>query len=207
MTDCCKSGGEGPASDRAEFWRSLWDAQETPWDLEGPHPEIAARSDLLAGRGRVLVPGAGRGSDALALAALGHRVVAVDFAVPEHRVLADLDRAGVEFRARDAFAGDPEDEGAFDLVFEHTFLCALPPARRADWGRLIHRSLKSGGALAAIVFPIGKPLADGGPPFGLEVADVQAALGPELVLEIDEPVHRPAPGRRYAERFVLFRRV
>jgi hypothetical protein len=58
---------------------------------------------------------------------------------------------------------------AFDLIFDFTFLCALPPSARADWAKRMTELLVPGGKgkLVCLEFPLGKPESSGGPPFGL----------------------------------------
>lgn len=194
-------------------WGERYRAADTPWDLGGAHPELLARlaeelavpKDARAGR-RALVAGCGRGHDALALSDAGWRVIAVDFVDPSG---GELDRRlrerGGEFRRADALSLDVD--APFDLIFEHTFFCAIDPARRADWGSSMRRALAVGGRLAALVFPVDKPEAEGGPPFGVSVAQIQAALGADFELAVDEAARRTVSRRTWPERWAVWRRA
>jgi SAM-dependent methyltransferase len=181
---------------RPAHWEGRWVAGDTPWDLGAPPPVLA---DVIAragpGRLRVLVPGAGGGQDAVAWARAGHDVVAVDFAttaVVRARRLAQ--EAGVELRVieADVLELPPELRGAFDLVWEHTCFCALPPERRAGWVQATARALRPGGRVVALLWNHRRP---GGPPFDVEPSAARASFSERFDVVSLEPVLRSAPGR------------
>lgn len=187
-------------------WAARYRSGDTPWDLGGPHPELSVR--LQDGRlapprpgAKAFVPGAGAGHDALALARRGWAVTAVDLVVDlAPRVGPELERKGGRFVVGDAIAFD--GAGEFDLVWDHTFFCAMPPARRGDWGRQVESLLVPGGVYSALVFPVGKPAAEGGPPFGMEEAHVLEVLGPLFRLDASGPVSRAVPRRTWREHWL-----
>ena len=190
-------------SDKASFWAHFWRQGVTPWDLGCPHPELENRLPALGQPGRAFVPGCGRGHDALLLAVSGWEVTALDFcAEAAHGLNAALATFDGCFMAADALKFDAEE--GFDLWWDHTFLCALPPERRSDWGRRAATLIRPGGLLAALIFPRGKDLSEGGPPFGLEPTDLSQALASNFECLVDENVR--APGRDQGESFALFRR-
>ncbi|KAI7186949.1 hypothetical protein KC363_g6301 [Hortaea werneckii] len=56
----------------------------------------------------------------------------------------------------------------FDLIYDYTFLCALPPALRPVWSKRMSQLLSpAGGMLICLEFPLKKPPSLGGPPHGL----------------------------------------
>lgn len=193
----------GDPSD-ARFWGYFWERDLTPWDIGEAHPEFRRRAELLEGEGEALVPGCGGGHDALLLCGLGWRVTAVDFASPPFGLDFALESSGGRFLAQDVFTLD--EPGRYGLWLEHSFFCAIQPARRPEWGALAARSLAPGGLLAALVFPLGKDLADGGPPFGVTVEAMSEALGEAFELVLDEDVVDRIEDRGEAERFALWRR-
>ena len=48
--------------------------------------------------------------------------------------------------------GNSVPPGSFDVLFEHTCLCAIPPERRADYARAAATALRDGGLLLAVFF-------------------------------------------------------
>lgn len=205
---------------RAADWSQRYRDQDTPWDVGAPHPELARRiaagelapADIApnCAEPHALVPGAGYGHDALALARAGWRVTALDFAEGvEGGPASELATLGGRFLAEDALAfgapGTP-DAGRYDLVFDHTFFCALHPDERPRWAAMVDRCLAPDGELVAIVFPGGKPHANGGPPWGTELEHVLAALGDGFEVTLHEPVQETLERRDWAEFWGRFRR-
>ncbi len=97
---------------------------------------------------RVLIPGCGSGYEIAAFAHAGYDVTAIDFspsAVARARALVGAPLAARVLEGdffRHEFAAAP-----FELIYERTFLCALPPA---DWPRIVERTaalLQPGGRL------------------------------------------------------------
>lgn len=193
-------------------WAERYATGDTPWDLGGPHPELARR--IAAGeleparttQRRALVAGCGRGYDALALARAGWQVTAIDGVADLGPALApQLSALSGTFLVADALAYEPAEP--FDLVFDHTFFCAIDIAQREAHGALTRRALRVGGHCVALAFPVGKPHEEGGPPFGFDARDFSRALGADFELLLDEPVHAPAPDRPWPERWSVWRRT
>lgn len=193
-------------------WNDLYERKETPWDKGLPTPvlaEIAGRHPDLF-KGTVLVPGCGIGHDARWLAERGCKVVGADIAplaVQKARAL-HLD-AGLEFREVDLFQLPDDMRGAFDLVWEHTCLCALDPEMRLKYAEAIRETLKPGGTVAGVFF-INPEMDPGetGPPFGIEVPELEA-LWQGVGFEVQD-AWVPAvgyPGREGRERAMVLRRV
>lgn len=181
----------------ARYWQERYLQADTNWDLGGPTPVFQQlRSDFPGGR--VLIPGAGRGYDAIAYAAAGFQVTTVDLApaaVAATRALARA--AGVEVRALegDFFAL----QEAFDLVLEQTFLCALEPTLRDRYFAHLARVIRPGGLLCALVFPT--HMDGAGPPFVVRPADFHAGLSEGFTC-LREEAH-PATIKPRAGREVL----
>ncbi len=204
------AGRLGSVSSDPSRWSLQYAFGLTPWDLGAPHPGLVARLDtdpglgVVPSPGRVLVPGCGRGHDALAFLRAGWDVVAVDFAA--QAVLRATELLGAEARVVEADVFDWEPDGPFDLLFDHTFFCTIPPEARDACGDLARRVVRVGGGVVSIVYPIGKCPPDAGPPYALEVADVDAALGGGFVrVETSEPMEEDP--RRWEARWVRWERA
>lgn len=183
-----------------EAWNARYAGADTPWDLGRAHPELVHRLPELGPPGRAFVGGAGRAHDALALARHGWQVVATDWAPDAAEAGVELARLGSRYVVTDSLA---YEDSLFDLVFEHTFFCAIDPSQRRDYGAMANRIVAPGGRLAAIVFPVGKHPTTGGPPWGISTAMLDTALGAAFTLQTDEPVlHRGHPGWR--ERWAVW---
>jgi SAM-dependent methyltransferase len=193
----------------ATFWDDLYARGGDGWEMGQPHPALA---DWLATtpppRGRVAVPGAGRGHDARLLARHGHDVVAFDFspaAVEAARALARQDSVRVDIEQRDIFTLARDYAHAFDGAWEYTCFCAIEPRRRAEYVRTLAAIVKPGGWLLAMFFPMRR--GGGGPPFPVSRAEVRRLLAPAFRIERAElPLH-PVPRRLGLEWLVFARRI
>jgi len=88
---------------------------------------------------------------------------------------APINRGKVKFVEGDFFMSDWMidclDEGeiseGFDLIYDYTFLCAIPPSLRSNWARRMKELLSPTGILICLEFPLWKELDAVGPPYGL----------------------------------------
>ncbi|MFN2646726.1 MAG: methyltransferase domain-containing protein [Burkholderiales bacterium] len=173
------------ASDSAEpqFWDTRYREGVTPWDAGRVPPRLL---DWLthepAGR-RVLVPGCGSAYEVRLFAERGDDVIGIDFSDAAldaaRRSLGEL-----AHRVRKAdffdFAARP-----FDLVYERTFMCALPPRERPRWASQLARLVRSEGLVAGFFFLADK---ERGPPFGIAMRELRLLLEPAFALIEDESV-------------------
>jgi len=190
-----------------EFWEGLYATGGDGWELGQPALPL---QDFIEStpppRGRVVVPGCGRGHDARFLAERGYDVVGFDFspaAVTAARALAKRERVNVDFEQRDVFTLGREYAHAFDGVWEYTCFCAIDPARRDAYVQTMAAILKPGGWLLACFFPMRRIAA--GPPFPVSRAEVRRRFGPRFRIEHAQPPPRSARGRQGREWLVLAR--
>jgi SAM-dependent methyltransferase len=195
----------------AGYWDGLYAGGQDGWDLGGPAPALEdwlASGRFSSARARVAVPGAGRGHDARLLAGRGYRVTAFDFAdaaVVEARRLAARDGVDVVVEQRDVFTLGHDYAGAFDGVWEYTCFCAIDPARREEYVRVLHTILRPGGLLLACFFPLRE--GGDGPPFPISRGDIDRALAGRFTVLRAGPPGRSAERRRELEWLVEARRA
>ncbi len=177
------------------YWNQRYVEGTTRWDLPAPPPALLRAIAATPPRLRVLVPGAGRGLDAITWAEAGHEVVAIDFAplaVASARENAAARGVAVEVLEADIFQLPEALAGTFNRVWEQTCFCAIPVERRADYVRAMAAVLKPGGKLLALLWNHGN---EGGPPFDVKREDVEALFPPEFVVERVEAVPDSLAGR------------
>lgn len=136
------------------------------WNLETPSESL---KDMLPRmklpKSRVLMLGCGDSHDAAFFAESGHRVTAVD--ISAHAIERSKKLYGhlsnITWLESDLFNLPESFQGAFDLVYEYTCLCAINPKQRNQlvqtWSRCLHEQ----GQLMATFFCMYKK---DGPPFG-----------------------------------------
>jgi SAM-dependent methyltransferase len=157
-------------------WEDLFQECRTRWERGALNPVFLAW--LSAGAlpaGRILVPGAGRSPEPLALARAGRRVTTVDLAPSaaafQRARLAGLDAEVIE---ADLLAWEPA--APYDAIYDQTCLCALPPAAWPRYTAGLHRWLRPGGVLAVLFMQTGR---EGGPPWHCDL-DRMRALFPAV---------------------------
>ncbi len=205
-------------------WARRYADQSTPWDLRRITPPLAAllesgRLDALGhgAGGHVAVPGCGRGHDLRAFAGAGYRVTGFDIVpsvVAEARALLELNRTNVdevraEVHCRDILGIGAEFAARFDVVYDYTCFCALPPHLRTAYGREVGALLRSGGIWLGLAFPL-DPARTGqdGPPHLILPEHLEASFGPAgLQAEVDFPAEGSVLARAGAERWFVRRRV
>ena len=191
-----------------DYWDAHYQQGNTGWDIGGPAPAFV---DLLAGPdapppGRMIVPGCGRGHDALLFARAGFDVLGIDFAPLAVAAATEAAaRAGVpaRFAQADWFALPPAWNGTFDYVLEHTFLSAFAPDRRPAYAAVVARLLRPTGRYIALFFTHGRP---GGPPFAITGDEIETVFTPRFQIERLAPPARSVPQRQGQELFALMRR-
>lgn len=191
-------------------WNERYNAGDTPWDLSGPTPEFRRILDSgrLPKKGRVLVPGGGRGHDAILFAERGYEVDLVDFApraLEAALIEASKQKATVFAYLQDFFAlpSLPYHAASYDIFLEYTFFCAIDPSLRERYVKAAAALLKPGGWLMGLFFPLStdKP----GPPFVVSEEEVRRLFAPYFEVTIEKPQDsvKPRAGR---ELLGLFRR-
>lgn len=139
-------------------------------------------------RMRALVPGCGRGYDVLLLASHGFDAYGLDVSQTAIDGCTTLDkqqgddatkypiknehvgRGSRTFLMADFFQDDLSPHtggGKFDVIYDYTFLCAIPPELRPKWAKRMTELLAPGGSLICLEFPLAKSPKAGGPPHGL----------------------------------------
>jgi len=136
-------------SGRPEFWDVRYAADETPWDFHGVP---AALKEFLKDSqlGRVLIPGCGAAYEVRAFRGAGWKVTAIDFSpVAIERARSELGVLGNCVVQGDFFTHDFGSQ-RFDVIYERTFLCALPPDLWPAYVKRMTQLLRQGGKLVGI---------------------------------------------------------
>jgi hypothetical protein len=166
-----RSGGAAKG-EKSGIYRSGTEYAEIP--ISNSLPGVPSRLGdevSFSTPGRVLIPGCGSGYEVQAFHAAGYDVTAIDFSPAAidraHRVLGALAKRVV---LGDFFAYDFEPR-SFDLVYERTFLCSMPPSRWPDYANRVADLLSPQGRLIGIFLYGEGPAA--GPPYPMTVKQAE----------------------------------
>lgn len=149
------------------FWTHIYNTEPSPpFDLGEPAKALSdISSQLKLNKCRIAVLGAGKGHDAAFFAEQGHLVTAFD--ISEAAIEETNKRYGnlknLKTQKMDVLQPSKEFLGQFDLVFEHTCYCAIPPSRRNDLVQAWRKLLTDGGHVLGVFFAMDKRF---GPPYG-----------------------------------------
>ncbi len=202
----------GPTAADSTDWEAAWNDNHTPWDA-GQSPPILqelVRTHALP-TGKAIVPGCGAGYDVMTLAHANRTVWGVDLAssvaprFEQVREQAQVPLDHVHLVQRDLFQWQPEQP--FDLWWDYTFLCALPPRMRGPWASTTHRLIRPGGELVALLFPVVNKPRDQGPPFAIDPEEICKLLAPYHELQELTPVQHSIPSRQGKEVLARFQRL
>jgi SAM-dependent methyltransferase len=190
-------------SSKPEFWDTRYRDGVTPWDAGRVPPRLARWLAAQPTARRVLVPGCGSGYEVRAFAEHGDDVLGIDFsdaAIDAAR--CTLGKLAERVRKADFFTLDAPP---FEVVYERTFLCALPPRSRMRWARRIAELAQAGGFLAGF-FYYGE--GERGPPFGITAPELHALLDPAFALLEDGavPAAQSVPVLAGKERWQVWKR-
>ncbi len=152
---------------KPDFWTRKYEESESPgFDLGMPHPALEdIEKTLKLPKSKIAVLGCGSGHDAAFWANQGHIVHAFDFS--ENAIALAKEKypetEHLQFHQTDVFQLGQEHHEAYDIVFDHTLYCAVPPVQRAELVKQWLKLLRPSGKLIGIFFQMRKM---GGPPYG-----------------------------------------
>lgn len=152
------------------YWDSQYQAGKTAWDLGLVSPPIKKYFDEVEDKNlSILIPGGGNSYEAEYLLHQGFTNITV----------VDIAPSLVE-KLKEKFQGESKikillgdffkHQGAYDMIVEQTFFCALPPAMRPQYVSKMHQLLKQDALLVGLLF---NRTFEGGPPFGGNKVDYE----------------------------------
>ena len=156
-----------------DFWNQKYKNNDIGWDIGSSTPIFVDWSKTISGKKNILIPGAGRGHDALYLSKKKHNIYAVDFSIEAINFLEiKAKELNLEinticedfFQLRDYY-------GQMDIILEYTFFCAINPQLRLKYIKETFKLLKEDGLFIAIILPINKDVGEPGPPYGVNLQE------------------------------------
>lgn len=194
---------------KAMDWDEHYRTGEVFWDKGAPSPALAEYLGRHQVRGRTLVPGCGRGHDLALAVEHGLDAIGLDIAptaIQEARALYPA--IAPRFQVGSFFDPPPEFHSAFDVLLEHTLLCALPLEMRKVYRQAVDLTLQPGGLLIGVWF-INPALEPGeeGPPFGIELEELTALFADGYEITDDYVPTVAFPNREGRERLRVLRRL
>ncbi len=188
-----------------DFWQQRYEEGTTGWDMGGVSPPLKAFFDSLDNKDlRILIPGCGNAWEARYLVDQGFTdITVIDIAeAPVANLKAAIGEEGSK-RCKVIQGDFFTHSGAYDLIVEQTFFCAIDPSLRIAYAEHMATLLAPGGMLAGVLFrtPFDKP----GPPFGGTEEEYRQVFGKLFDIEIMELCRNSHPAREGNELFIRLR--
>ncbi|MGL1902828.1 MAG: TPMT family class I SAM-dependent methyltransferase [Fibrobacterales bacterium] len=194
-----------------DFWEKLYSEKKDSWSIGDTTPALIEfmKEDACPKEGRVLVPGAGRGSDAIEWANRGYETLAVDFCPTAVDALDSLSRIHENFKALDSdiFDLNPDDLGQFDMIFEYNTFSAIHPGRRDEYFEVWYKMLRDDGIVIALFYPFTQGNTMQGPPHPTSEVELMARLDGIFDIADRIKVKSSIPEREGLEEFWILKKV
>lgn len=186
------------------FWTNKYLANKTGWDIGYISTPIKEYINQLSDKNiKILIPGGGNSYEAEYLFQNGFKntFVADISTVP----LTNLQKRLPDFPDKQLIHSNFFDlSDSFDLIFEQTFFCALPPAKRPDYVTKMNELLKENGKLVGLLFDM--PLNDDHPPFGGSEAEYRSLFSACFKIEVMETAYNSIKPRAGKELFISLKK-
>ena len=182
-----------------DYWQGRYDDRTDGWDIGAPSRPLTEYIDQLTDKHlRILIPGCGRAWEGEYL----HRrdftnVWLMDLTGGP---FAEFLQRCPDFPQEHLITGDFfQHSGAYDLILEQTFFCAIDPPLRPQYVRKMSELLAAGGKLVGVLFDEPTPgRTPGEPPFGGDRAEYRKLFEEHFTDVRIEPCHNsiaPRAGR------------
>ena len=156
------------------FWNDCYAEGKTGWDRGEVHPALSKW--LESGSLNpcdIVVPGCGRGYEVVELAKNSFQVTAIDIAnEPVQHLRKHLGEHEANSQVIQKSIFDYRPNKPVDAVYEQTCLCAIAPAQRALYERVVFDWLKPVGKLYVLFVQKGESPNEG-PPFHCGMEDMK----------------------------------
>ncbi|PWH82228.1 methyltransferase domain-containing protein [Brumimicrobium oceani] len=182
-----------------EFWNSKYENNLTGWDLGEVSPPIKTYIDQIENKDlKILIPGAGNAYEAKYLIDNGFTNVTVIDIAP--KLISKLQKDFKNNPNIHLIHGDFfKHEGAYDLIIEQTFFCAIHPSLRPKYVQKMKSLLSDEGKLCGLLFD--REFV-GGPPFEGNKEEYLDLMEGNLKIEKMEKCYNSHPARKDTELWI-----
>ncbi|OLY83468.1 putative thiol methyltransferase 2 [Smittium mucronatum] len=177
-----------------EFWERKWNHNKTHWDfgkMQIALKDLIEENKYPLPKGNCLVPGCGRGYDAIFFAQQGYKTIGLDVSVSAKKAAESLAKksnvppGNLEFVTADFYTYEPP-ASLFQVAYDYTFLSTIRPTDRHLWGQRYAELVASGGFLITLIFPVDFGSKDSVPPFQLNIEMCHEVLDNNFTLVYED---------------------
>jgi SAM-dependent methyltransferase len=188
-----------------DYWDSRYQDQQIGWDLGEVSPPLKAYFDSILDRSlAILIPGCGNSYEADYLLSKGfNNITLIDISPTLVHQLQEKHKRNTSIKIIeiDFF----EHQGAYDLVIEQTFFCALHPSLREKYRDKMFELINANGLIVGLLFAT--HFQNPGPPFGGDIDEYKQCFSKKFNIIRMEPCYNSFPKRQGNELFVKFKKT
>jgi thiopurine S-methyltransferase len=147
-----------------DIWNERYHSNDIGWDIGYISTPLKEYFDQIENKKlKILIPGCGNAYEAEYLIQLGFKnVFLIDWA---QKALDEFQKRNPDFPSKHLICEDFfEHKGAYDLIIEQTFFCAINPSLREGYAIQMKSLMIEGGKLVGLLF--NDKLYSNRPPFG-----------------------------------------
>ena len=187
-----------------DYWNQRWAERATGWDIGAASPAIITFMKSIEDRHvAILIPGCGNAHEAQTLSDMGFTNITLIDIAPQAIALLQKkfkDQPQIRIIEGDFF----NHEGAYDLIVEQTFFCAIDRSLRKAYAEKVRQLLKVDGRLVGLLFKT--EFEKEGPPFGGSEKEYESIFCDELIIQTMETCYNSISPRHGNELFIKMRK-
>mgnify|MGYP003981516661 FL=1 len=184
-----------------DIWNERYHNKDIGWDIGHISTPLKEYFDQLENKSlKILIPGCGNAYEAEYLIQLGFKkVFLIDWA---QKTLDEFQKRNPEFPTNNLICGDFfEHKGAYDLIIEQTFFCAINPNLREGYAIQMKSLMIEGGKLVGLLF--NDKLYSNRPPFGGKKSEYLDLFFKHFQQVSMEKAYNSIPPRKGRELFIV----
>lgn len=184
----------------SKYWNNRYLNSQIGWDITSVSRPLKEYLDQVSNKkSSILIPGCGNAHEAIYATSIGYTDVHIlDFA---EYAINNFANKFVEFKKENIHLEDFFlHVGAYDLILEQTFFCAIEPSMRKLYAEKMYALLKRGGKLVGLLFD---REFDSGPPFGGCKEEYLEYFSPLFYVKVFEKSYNSIEARSGSELFII----
>jgi len=185
------------------IWNERYHNNDTGWDIGHISTPLKEYFDQIENKSlKILIPGCGNAYEAEYLIQLGFKnVFLIDWA---QKALDEFQKRNPDFPSKHLICEDFfEHKGAYDLIIEQTFFCAINPSLRKEYAIQMKSLLIEDGKLVGLLF--NDKLYSNRPPFGGKKSEYLELFSKHFQQVSMEKAYNSIPPRKGRELFIVVR--
>jgi len=185
------------------IWNERYHNNDTGWDIGHISTPLKEYFDQIENKSlKILIPGCGNAYEAEYLIQLGFKnVFLIDWA---QKALDEFQKRNPDFPSKHLICEDFfEHKGAYDLIIEQTFFCAINPSLRKEYAIQMKSLLIEDGKLIGLLF--NDKLYSNRPPFGGKKSEYLELFSKHFQQVSMEKAYNSIPPRKGRELFIVVR--